>query len=248
MKKDGRFWILVGALVLVAGLFLAFLGTIMFAPSQPVANMVAANPVATEPAPPAPAEPTAQGDPVTERNYVYAVEPSMIDLPLRMVETTLRSPGSREGNILTYQFGQCRVEYRLNAEDRVEAIEIPLTGNCEPGFRGTPAQGASVTAATRFSDLRVLGAYRAHCLADCPGGAPPSIARVVGPVAGLQVEFIATDVAVPARLWLADLGVKPSAGTNGCFETPPGMAQTILMNVRIDRVRVGHNLARYCTG
>lgn len=246
MKKDGRFWTLVGALVLVAGLFAAFLWSFLSAPSEPVSNAVVADAAAAQPAPPV--QPTEQDDPVAERHYVFAVEPSMLGMPARMAETVLRSAGTRDGDVLTYTFGSCRVEYRLDAEDRIEAIEIPLTGNCEPGFRGTPAQGASVTAATRFSDLRVLGAYRSPCLADCPGGAPPSIARVVGPGDGLQVEFISTNVAAPARLWLADLGEKPGAGTNRCFETPPGMVETILMNVRIDRVRIGRNLARYCTG
>ncbi len=35
MKKDSRFWILVGAVVIVAGLFVAFLWSVMAAPSEP---------------------------------------------------------------------------------------------------------------------------------------------------------------------------------------------------------------------
>jgi len=49
MKKDGRFWILVGGLVIVGGLFVAFLWSVMAAPSEPVGNQVVAN--VSEPAP-----------------------------------------------------------------------------------------------------------------------------------------------------------------------------------------------------
>ena len=49
MKKDGRFWILIGALVIVGGLFLAFMWSVMAAPSEPAGNQVVAN--VSEPAP-----------------------------------------------------------------------------------------------------------------------------------------------------------------------------------------------------
>ena len=35
MKKDSRFWILIGAVAIVAGLFVAFLWSVMAAPSEP---------------------------------------------------------------------------------------------------------------------------------------------------------------------------------------------------------------------
>lgn len=43
MKKDGRFWTLIGALVIVAGLFLVFLWTVMAAPSEPATVNAVAN-------------------------------------------------------------------------------------------------------------------------------------------------------------------------------------------------------------
>jgi hypothetical protein len=49
MKKDARYWILIGALVVVAGLTAAFLWSVMAAPSQPAGSTVAAN--VTESAP-----------------------------------------------------------------------------------------------------------------------------------------------------------------------------------------------------
>lgn len=43
MKKDGRFWILIGALAIVGGLFLAFLWSVMRAPGQPAMVQPTAN-------------------------------------------------------------------------------------------------------------------------------------------------------------------------------------------------------------
>ena len=43
MQKDSRFWILVGALVLVGGLFLTFLWSVMAAPSTPAMVNTVAN-------------------------------------------------------------------------------------------------------------------------------------------------------------------------------------------------------------
>jgi type IV secretory pathway VirB10-like protein len=64
MKKDSRFWILVGAVVVVAGLFLAFLWSVMAAPSEPTivqTNAVTETTNTAEPAMPGgdkPAEPS----------------------------------------------------------------------------------------------------------------------------------------------------------------------------------------------
>jgi type IV secretory pathway VirB10-like protein len=68
MKKDSRFWILVGAVVIVAGLFVAFLWSVMAAPSEPTivqTNAVTETTNTVGPATPGddkPAEPSLEAD------------------------------------------------------------------------------------------------------------------------------------------------------------------------------------------
>ena len=69
MKKDTRFWILIGALVIVAGLFAAFLWSVMAAPAEPTTvdpalnTSVTVEPTANELAP-APVPSPTDGKPV----------------------------------------------------------------------------------------------------------------------------------------------------------------------------------------
>lgn len=87
MKKDGRFWILIGALVIVGGLFFAFIWSVMAAPSEPAGNQVVAN--VSEPAPTANVTgefESAGGKPAESGQAASAPPPGPVTVPPPVVQ------------------------------------------------------------------------------------------------------------------------------------------------------------------